>query len=152
MTALEWRSRWARISASETGPVTGAPFSSTSTAAGSHDIAAGAGGVGGLDGVAGGAGDALVLKGAFFRHALRQVAGEQGDGVVAALAMAGELHAFLVDEGVDVLQIPGRAEAVGMRGLAPLAVGLLVAMAAVLGGVEAARIKELAVGGGGIGG
>ena len=34
MTALEWRSRWARISASETGRVMGAPFSSTRTAGG----------------------------------------------------------------------------------------------------------------------
>src|ERR1035438_3000856 len=32
MTALEWRSRWARISASATGRVMGAPASSTRTA------------------------------------------------------------------------------------------------------------------------
>ena len=63
-----------------------------------HDVAAGSGGVSGDDGVAGGAGDAFLLEGALFGHALRQVAGEQGDRVVAAFAMAGVLDALLVDE------------------------------------------------------
>ncbi len=62
---------------------------------------------------------------------------KQRDGVVAALAVARVLHALLIDEHVDVLQIPGRAEAVGVNGLAPLVIGLLVAVAAVLGRVEA---------------
>ena len=78
----------------------------------SHDIAAGASGVGGEDGVAGGAGDALVFKGALLRHSLGQIAGEQGDGVVAAFTVTRELHALFVDEHVDVLEIPGLAEAV----------------------------------------
>src|SRR5580692_1327050 len=77
-----------------------------------HDVAAGSSGVSGDDGVAGRAGDALVLKGALFGHALREVSGEKGDGVVAAFAMAGELYTLLVDEHVDVLEIPGLAEAV----------------------------------------
>ena len=117
---------------------------------GSHDIAAGAGRVCGLDGVAGGAGDAFILEGAFLRHALREVAGEERDGVVAAFAMARELHALLIDEHVDVLEVPGSAEAIGVNGLTPLVVGLLVAVAAVFGRVEASRVEELAVGGHGV--
>ncbi len=117
-----------------------------------HDVATGSGGVRRDDGVAGGAGDAFLLKWALFGHALRKVAGEQGDGVVAAFAVAGELHAFLVNEGVDVFQIPGGAEAIGMHRLTPLVVGLLVAVAAVFGGVEAFGADELAGGGGGVGG
>ena len=117
-----------------------------------HDVAAGAGCVSGLDGVAGGAGDAFLFEGALLRHSLREVAGEQRDGIVAAFAVAGELHAFLVDEHVDVLQIPGGAEGVGMNRLAPLVIGLLVTVAAVLGGVEAARIEKLAVDRHGVGG
>jgi hypothetical protein len=117
-----------------------------------HDVAAGAGWVGGDDGVAGGAGDAFLLKGALFGHALGEVAGEQGDGIVAALAVAGELDALFVDEGVDVFEVPGGAEAVGVDGLAPLVVGLLMAVAAVLGCVEAFGADELAGGGGGVGG
>ena len=117
-----------------------------------HHVAAGAGGVGGLDGVTGGAGDALVLEGALLGHALGQVAGEQGHGIVAAFAVARELHPFLVDEHVDVFQIPGGTEAVGVRGLAPLVVGLLVAVAAVLRRVKALGAEELAVDRHGVGG
>ncbi len=117
-----------------------------------HNVAAGAGGIDRLDGMAGGAGDAFILKGTLFGHALGEIAGEQRDGIVAALAVARILDALLVDEHVDVLQIPGISEGVGVNGLAPLGVSLLVAVATVLCGVEALGAEELAVGGGGVGG
>ena len=66
---------------------------------------------------------------------------------MAAFAMARVLDALFSDEHVDVLQVPGLAKAVGVNGLAPLVVGLLVAVAAVFGGENAARIDELAVDG-----
>src|ERR1035441_9775885 len=66
--------------------------------------------------------------------------------------MAGVLNALLVDEHVDVLEVPGRAEAVGVSRLPPLAIGFLVAVAAVLGGIEALGVEELPVGRGGVGG
>ena len=59
-----------------------------------HDVAAGAGGVRGLDGVAGGAGDAFILEGALLGHALREIAGEERDGIVAAFAVARVLDAL----------------------------------------------------------
>ena len=83
-------------------------------------------------------------KGRFFGMPCDRSPREQGDRVVAALAVARVLHALLVDERVDVLQIPGGAEAVGVNRLAPLMVGLLVAMAAVLGSGEALGADELA--------
>ena len=61
---------------------------------------------------------------------------------MASLAMAGELHALFVDEHVDVLQVPRLAKCVGMDGLPPLVVGLLVAMSAVLGGGEALGVRN----------
>jgi hypothetical protein len=82
-----------------------------------HDVAAGAGGVCGLDGVADRAGHALLLEGALLRHSLRQVAGEQRDRVVAALAVARVLHALFVDEGIHIFQVPGGAEAVRVHRL-----------------------------------
>src|ERR1700730_7401885 len=96
------------------------------------------------------ASDPFFLEWAFFGHSLGEIAGKQGNGVVAALAMAGELHAFHVDEQVDVLEVPWGAKAIGMNGLAPLVIGLLVAMAAVLGRVKALGAEELAVGGRGV--
>ena len=116
----------------------------------SHDVAAGAGGVRRLDGVADGAGDAFLLEGTLFGHALGEIAGEEGDGVVATLAVARELDPLLIDEHVDVLQVPGLPEAVGVNGLAPLVIGLLVAAAAVFGREDAAGIDELTVGGHGV--
>src|SRR5215472_5402486 len=110
-----------------------------------HDVAAGSGCVSGLHGVAGGTGDAFVLKGARFGHALGEVAGEKRDGVVATLAVARELHALLVNERVDVLEVPRGAEGVGVHGLAPLVVGGLVAVAAVFGSGEDLGAEELAV-------
>jgi hypothetical protein len=71
---------------------------------------------------------------------------------MAAFAMAGVLHSLFVNEMVDVLEVPGGTEAVGMDGLAPLVIGLLVAVAAVFGGVEALGAYELAGGTGGVGG
>jgi hypothetical protein len=117
-----------------------------------HHVAADSGGVGRLNRVAGGAGDAFVFERTLFGHALREIAGEQGDRVMATFAVAGELHALLVDHHVDVLQIPGGAEAVGVHRLPPLVVGLFVAMPAVFGRVEALRALKLAVGRHGVGG
>jgi hypothetical protein len=71
---------------------------------------------------------------------------------VAALAVAGVLDAFFIDEGVDVLEVPRGAEAVGVDGLAPLVIGLLMAVAAILGCVKAFGADKLAGGGGGVGG
>ena len=64
---------------------------------------------------------------------------------MTAFAMARVLDALFSDEHVDVLQVPGLAKAVGVNGLAPLVVGLLVAVTAVFGGEDIARIDELAV-------
>ena len=108
-----------------------------------HDIAARARGVSGLDGVANRAGDSLVFKGPLLGHALRQVAAEQRDRVVAALAVAGVLHTLLIDEQVYVLEIPGSTETIGVNGLAPLAVRLLMAVTAILGSGEALGAREL---------
>src|ERR1700756_2193711 len=66
--------------------------------------------------------------------------------------MAGILNALLVDEHVDVLQVPRGAEAVGVRSLAPLMVSLLVTVSAVLGGVKTFGVEELSVRGCRIGG
>src|ERR1700691_2066274 len=96
------------------------------------------------------AGDAFLLEGSLLGHSLGQVAGEQGDRAVAALAVTRVLYALLVDQRVDVLQIPGGAEAVRVHGLTPLVIGLLVAVAAVLGGGEDFGTPELAVDGGGV--
>jgi hypothetical protein len=80
-----------------------------------HDITAGACSVSRLDGVAGRAGDALILKGALLRHALGKVTRQQGDRIVAPLTVPGILHALLVDEHVDVFQIPRSTEAIGVH-------------------------------------
>ncbi len=57
--------------------------------------------------------------------------------------MAGELDAFFVEEEVDAGAVEGGAEGVGVEGLAPLAVGLLVAVAAVVGGGEGGGLDEV---------
>src|SRR3569833_2469587 len=111
-----------------------------------HHVAAGAGGVSGLDRVAGSTGDAFVFERTCLRHALGEVSGEESDRVVAALAVARELDSLFADEQVHVLQIPGLTEAVRVNRLPPLVVGLLMAVAAVLGRGNAARVDELTVG------
>jgi hypothetical protein len=85
-----------------------------------------------------------------FGHALGEVAGEQGYGVVAALAVAGELDSLRINKQVDVLEVPRGAKAVGMNRLAPLVVGLVVAVSAVFSRVERLGAEELAVRGDGI--
>jgi len=67
---------------------------------------------------------------------------------MAALAVAGVLNALLIDECVDVFEIPRGAEAVRVNRLTPLAIGLLVAVAAILGRVKVLGAQELTVGGG----
>src|SRR5579859_2248489 len=69
---------------------------------------------------------------------------------MAALAVAGELHALFFNEQVDVFEIPGRSKGIGMGGLTPLVVAFLVAVAAVLRREEAFWAHELAVVAGGV--
>ena len=68
-----------------------------------HNVGARSCCIGRLDGVTGGAGYPFFLKWALFGHALGEIAGKQGDGVVATLAVAGELNALHVDEEIDIL-------------------------------------------------
>ena len=60
-----------------------------------------------------------------------QRAREHAHGIVAAIAVAGKLHALGAQENIDALAVKRRAEGVGMEGLAPLVVRLFVAVAAV---------------------
>jgi hypothetical protein len=62
---------------------------------------------------------------------------------MAALAVAGEVDALLGVQQVHVAQIVGHAVGVGVGGLAPFGVRLLVAVTAVLRGGKELRIDEL---------
>ena len=57
--------------------------------------------------------------------------GQNADRVVAAIAVAREFDALGAHENVDAGAIERRAEGIGMQRLAPLVVGLLVAVPAV---------------------
>jgi len=56
--------------------------------------------------------------------------------------VAGELDAFALVEEADVAQVPLRAVVVGVRGLTPLMLGLLMTAAAVLGGRKVFGVDE----------
>ena len=102
-----------------------------------EDVAAVAGAVvDALDRVADHAGDAVCVKATIGRGGGSEAAGEDGDGVVATIAVAREGYAFFVDEEVDAGAIEGAAEGVGVEGLTPLVVGLGVTVAAVFGSGE----------------
>ena len=114
-----------------------------------EDVAAGAAGVDPLDRVTDRAGDAVFIELAVDGRALGDGSGDQRSRVMAALAVTGELDAFLRNQEVDVLRVPRGAEGVGVGGLAPFGVGFLVAVAAVLRGGEGFGVDELAGVGGG---
>lgn len=107
-----------------------------------EDIGSGAASVDFLNGVADGAGDAVGIKGPPLGRSLSEVAGDHGNGVVTAFAVAGELDALAFVEEVDVAEIPLGAVGVGVRGLTPLMLGLLMTVAAVLGGGKGLGINE----------
>jgi hypothetical protein len=97
-----------------------------------HDVAAGAARVDLLDGVADGAGDAILVIGALLRRPLRQRSGNDRDRVVTTLAVAGEFNSFGVVQQGDIFEVIRYAIGVGVSGLAPLLVTLLMTMTAVL--------------------
>ncbi len=76
MTAAEWRSRWARISASDTGAMDGLAVFVDHDGGVGQDVAAGAARGDGLDGVADHAGDAVLVIGTFARRAFGDGAGD----------------------------------------------------------------------------
>ena len=71
---------------------------------------------------------------------------------MATVAVARKLDPFGANEDVDAGAVEGRAEGVGVQGLAPLAVGFIVAMGAVFGLWKGARLDELVALGGSIAG
>ena len=73
-----------------------------------------------------------------------QRAGKHADGIVTTVAVAGEGDAaFLVaDEDVDAGAVERRAEGIGVQGLPPLMVGLLVTDAAILSGGISTGLQE----------
>ena len=95
-----------------------------------------------LDGVAGHAGKAILVELTINDCVLGEASGEDGDGVVAAVTVAGEFNTLGVDEDVDAGPIEGCAKAVAMEGLLPLVIGLLVTVAAVVGGRECVGAEE----------
>jgi hypothetical protein len=109
-------------------------------------------GVDALNGVADGAGEAVTVEAAVAGGAAIEGAGEDGDGVVAAIAVAGVLDALGAEEDVDAGAIEGRPEGVGVKGLTPLTVGLLVAVAAVGGVGEVCGGEEVVGFGDGVAG
>src|SRR5580658_6112134 len=91
----------------------------------------------------GGAGQAVLVKGAIDVGVRCQPAREDDDWIMAAIAVARELDAFGADEDVDAGAVERRAEGVGVQRLTPLAVGLFVAMLAVLGFRKSAGLNEV---------
>ena len=76
---------------------------------------------------------------------LRQRAGYNSHRIVAAIAMASVLDALGFLENVDAGAVERRAKRVRMERLTPLSIGFLVAMGAVGGVGESARLDEIAV-------
>ena len=153
MTALAWRSGCARISLSGTMPGMRLPCGVDHDGGDGEDIAAVAGAVvDALDGVADHAGDAVAIEAAIAGSVGVERAREHGDGIVAAIAVAGEGDAFFAQEEVDAGAVEGRAKGVGVEGLTPLVVGLLVAVAAVLGGGKGGGRNEVVALDGGVAG
>lgn len=63
---------------------------------------------------------------------------------MAAFTVAGVLDTFAVVEEIDIAKVPGGTVGVGVGGLAPLMLGFLVTVAAVLSGGKGLRVDELA--------
>src|SRR5208282_1666667 len=115
-----------------------------------HVAAVAGGGLQPLDGMAGCAGQTVFVKGAIDVRVGCQAAREHDNRIVAAIAVAGELNAFGADEDVDAGAVERSAEGVGVQGLAPLAVGFVVAVRAVFGFRESARLNKVVALNGGI--
>ena len=115
-----------------------------------EDITAGAARIHFLDGVAHRAGDAVGIEAAIDRRTRGQRAGSERDGIVATLAMTRVFDAARADQKIDVLHVPGIAEGIGVHGLPPLRIGLLMAVSAIVGREEVFRVNKLAGIGGGI--
>ena len=71
---------------------------------------------------------------------------------MAAVAVTRELDAFGAYKNVDAGAVERRAEGVGVQGLAPLAVGFVMAVGAIFGIRECAGLDELVAFGGSIAG
>src|SRR6266702_1739209 len=97
-----------------------------------HNVAAGAAGVDLLDGVADRAGDAILIIRTLLRRALCQGSGHDRDWVVTTLAVAGKFNSFGVIQQRHIFEVIRDAIGVGVSGLAPLLVTLLMTMTAVL--------------------
>ncbi len=109
------------------------------------EAAVAVGGLDAADGVAEHAGQAVLVHLAINMRILGEAAGEDGDGIVAAVAVARELDALGVDQNVDALAIERRAEGVGVQGLPPLVICLLMAVSAIRGVGKGAGLDEGAV-------
>ena len=91
------------------------------------------------------AGNAVLIERAVASVVRVQCSRENANRIVAAIAVAGEFHAFGAQQNVHALAIERRAEGVGVESLAPLVVGLLMAVAAVACiGKRAGRKKVVA--------
>ncbi len=146
ITALEWRSGWARISASGTRPGIRFPlFIDHDGRNGHNETAVAEPGLHALDRVAGGTGQAVAIEGAVDGRVGVERAGQNANRIVATIAMAGEFDPLGAGKDVDAGAVERRAEGVGVQRLTPLVVGLLVAVPAVFGiGKGACRQKFLA--------
>jgi hypothetical protein len=140
----------ARIMSKGTSPGMRSPFSSTITA-GTPILHAGiaVGGVQTYHGVAGGAGQPVGVElGAIYLRVFSKRGAQHADGIVATVAVARKRDAarLVADKKIDAGAIERRAEGVRVQRLTPLAVGFLVACAAVLrAGIRAGLKKSLAL-------
>ncbi len=115
-----------------------------------HGVGAGAAGIHLLDGMADHASHAVLIIGTLDGFAVGQRAGDGGQRIVAALAVAGKSNALFRGEQVDILQVPRRAVCVGVGRLAPLCMSFLMAVPAIGGRRHGSRIDELAGVGGSV--
>ena len=92
--------------------------------------------------MAGGSGQAILIEFAVYEGVLREAAAENRDGIVAAIAVAGEFDSFGSDEDVNASPVEGSAKRVGVQRLAPLVVRLLVTVAAVVGRGKRVWLQE----------
>jgi hypothetical protein len=108
------------------------------------DVAAGSTRVDFLDRVTDAAGNAFIVIPLAPRAIRRKRSTHQRDWVVASFTMAGVLNALLLLHQIYIAEIPGRSVRIRVCGLAPLSVGLFMAVAAILRGRKALGIDELA--------
>jgi hypothetical protein len=96
-----------------------------------------------LNRVTSGAGEAVFVEAAIHLRVLRQRSRENPDGVMAAIAVPGELDALGAQQNVDAGAIEGRAKGVRVQRLAPLAVGFLMTASAIRSRQEGLRLNEI---------